>query len=226
MNDIVYFVKECRENEELRYSLRTLQNFPHRKVWFYGGCPKDLCPDHHVHVKQDCETKWQNVHKMLKLACNNTKITANFWLFNDDFFIMEKVEKPVNHYAGDLYKHIVDLENKYDGMTDYSKQLRVLAKELESLGCKTKDYTLHVPMLFNKKKLLELFNISDCPMFRTLYANYANIGGTEMTDVKITSTERPYNGGIYLSTDDVSFTGLVGQQIKEKFPDRCKYERS
>lgn len=38
MNDIVYFVKESESNEELRYSLRSLKNFPRRKVWFYGGC--------------------------------------------------------------------------------------------------------------------------------------------------------------------------------------------
>lgn len=37
MNDIVYFVKESRENEELRYSLRTIKNFPHDKVYFNDG---------------------------------------------------------------------------------------------------------------------------------------------------------------------------------------------
>ena len=53
MYDVVYFVKDTKENEELRYSLRTLKNFPHAKVWFYGGCPEGLKPDHHVYVKQD-----------------------------------------------------------------------------------------------------------------------------------------------------------------------------
>lgn len=33
MNDIVYFVKDSESNEELRYSLRSLVNFPHRDVW-------------------------------------------------------------------------------------------------------------------------------------------------------------------------------------------------
>lgn len=46
-----------------------------------------------------------------------------------------------------------------------------------------------------------------------------------MPDVKITSREKLYKGGTYLSTDDNYFSGAVGNQIKEMFPDRCKYER-
>ena len=56
MNDIVYFVKGSRKNEELRYSLRTLKNFPHRKVFFYGEFPDGLVPDRHIHVKQNQPT--------------------------------------------------------------------------------------------------------------------------------------------------------------------------
>lgn len=227
MNDIVYFVKECRENEELRYSLRSLKNFPHNKVYFYGGCPKDLIPDHHIHVKQDQENKWQNVSKMLRMACKNHHISTDFWLFNDDFFIMEKVNNPCNYYYGDIYKRIVTLEDKFGGFTTYSYELRQMAKELESIGCTTKNYALHVPILINKNKMIEVLNMTDCPMFRTIYANYAEIGGKEMQDVKITSVNKMYNGGEYISTEDKAFNnGLVGQQIRDKFPDRCKYERS
>ena len=46
-----------------------------------------------------------------------------------------------------------------------------------------------------------------------------------MLDVKITSKTKLYKGGIYLSTDDNSFAGAVGNQIKEMFLDRCNYER-
>lgn len=227
MKDIVYFVKESNENEELRYSLRSLKNFPHNKVYFYGGCPKYLCPDHHIHVKQDQENKWQNVSKMLRLACTNRHISADFWLFNDDFFIMEKVTKPCNYYYGDIYKRIVTLEDKFGGITPYSNGLRQVAKELESMGCTTKNYALHVPILINKQKMIEVLNMTDFPMFRTIYANYANLGGEEMADVKITSKNKLYKGGIYLSTEDKAFNeGLVGKQIKEHFPDCCKYERS
>lgn len=226
MYDIVYFVKESITNEELRYSLRSLVNFPHGKVWFYGGCPDGLKPDNHIYVKQDQENKWQNVSKMLYMACHNKNISQNFWLFNDDFFVMEKVEKPSNYYNGDLYKRIVTIENKYDKITTYSKQLREMCKELENMGCTTKNYTLHVPILINRYKASELLNLTDCPMFRSLYGNYAKIGGKLSRDVKITSKEKRYKTGIYLSTDDDSFTyGEVGKQIRDKFNNKCQYEK-
>lgn len=223
--DIVYFVKESESNEELRYSLRTLKNFPHRSVWFYGGCPKGLNPDFHVSVHQDKSNKWKNVSTMLDMACNNPKISQEFWLFNDDFFIMEKIDKPKNYYRGDLYKRIVQLEDVYRGFTPYSKLLRDCAKELESLGCSTKDFSLHIPLLIDKNKMLWLRNVTNFEGFRSLYGNYFDIAKDTMNDCKITSPTKEWKGGCYLSTEDKAFAeGAVGKQIREMFPDKCKYE--
>lgn len=225
MEDIVYFVKDTNVNEELRYSLRSLANFPHKKVWFYGGCPKGLKPDHHVKVIQDKPTKWENIFKMFKLACQNDEITKNFWLFNDDFFIMKPVKKGPNYYEGDLYKRVVTLEDRHDGVTPYSQQLRYTLQELEGMGCETKNYALHVPMLINRAKGEELCKIIDGPMIRCIYGNYFKIGGENHSDVKIDRIDRPYNNTEYLSTNDKSFThGLVGQQIREILSTKSKYE--
>ena len=225
MQDIVYFVKESESNEELRYSLRSLVNFPHRNVWFYGGCPAGLKPDHHVYVKQDKENKWQNVSMMLDIACNNPKITEDFWLFNDDFFIMEKIEHPKNYYRSDLYKRIVQIEDVYKGFTPYSKLLRNCVKELEALGCTTKDFSLHIPLKINKLDMLNIRKLTDFEGFRSLYGNYYNIANETLNDCKITILGKGYKGGCYLSTDDRAFKdGVVGKQIRERFPDKCKYE--
>lgn len=227
MKDIVYFVKETTTNEELKYSLRSLVNFPHNKVWFYGGCPNDLNPDFHVYVKQDQPTKWANIFKMFKMACDNDKITKDFWLFNDDFFIMNPIKEEPNYFDGDLYKRVVTLEDKHNGITPYSQQLRYTLQELEGMGCTTINYALHVPFLINREKGRELCNIIDGPMIRCAYGNYFKIGGKQSFDFKIDSVDKMYKDKDYLSTNDKSFThGVVGQQIREHFPDRCKYERS
>ena len=226
MKDIVYFVKDTDTNEELKYSLRSLVNFPHGKVWFYGGCPKDLKPDYHVKVNQDQPTKWQNIFKMFKLVCDNDNITKDFWLFNDDFFVMKPVKDGPNWFEGDLYKRVVTLEDKHNGITPYSQQLRYTLQELEGMGCTTINYALHVPMLINREKGKELSNIIDGPMIRCAYGNYFNVGGTNHKDVKIDSKTKLYKDGEYLSTNDKSFTGEVGKQIRELFKNKCKYERS
>lgn len=222
--DIVYFVKESESNEELRYSLRSLKNFPHHRVWFYGGCPKELKPDYHVHVIQDKDNKWKNVSTMLDMVCKNKKITKDFWLFNDDFFIMEKIEHPKNYYRGDLYKRIVQLEDK-TGLTPYSQLLRDCAKECESLGVGTKDFSLHIPLKINRTNMLCLRHMTNFEGFRSLYGNCYIRTNCTMRDCKITSTSKEYTEGCYLSTSDLSFEkGLVGKQIREKFPDKCEYE--
>lgn len=224
MWDIVYFVKDTKTNEELKYSLRSLVNFPHKRVWFYGGCPRDLNPDFHIKVDQNQPTKWANIFMMFKMVCDNSTITKNFWLFNDDFFVMQPVTDGPNYYEGDLYKRVVTLEDKHNGITPYSQQLRYTLQELEGMGCSTKNYAVHTPMLINKKKGKELCNIIDGPMIRCAYGNYFNIGGVDHIDCKIDSTEKLYKSGEYLSTNDKSFSGAVGKQIKEIFKDKCKYE--
>lgn len=224
MWDIVYFVKEGENNEQLRYSLRSLVNYPHSTVWVYGYCPAWCVPDKYVHVRQDQANKWLNVVKMIKLVCENNKISKNFLLFNDDFYVMGKIKHPVNYYNGDLYKRIVTIEDKFERITPYSQQLRDCCKELEGMGCNTRNFTLHVPMLINRKKALEVLRISDSPMFRSIYGNYCNIKAEPLHDVKIVSTNKTYKSGKYLSTDDNSFAGMVGEQIKAIFTDKSKYE--
>ena len=51
--DIVYFLKDTYYNEELRYSLRSVEeNFPHARVVFAGGCPVGFKPDLHIEIEQ------------------------------------------------------------------------------------------------------------------------------------------------------------------------------
>ena len=224
--DVVYFVKDTPINEELKYSVRSLKNFPHGKVWFYGGCPNNLRPDVHIKIKQTEPTKWANIFMMFKLACSNEEISENFWLFNDDFFIMKPVKHGPNYYEGDLYKRVVTLEDKHNGITPYSQQLRYTLQELEALGCETKNYAVHTPMLINRCKGRELCNIINGPMIRCVYGNYFQIGGTDHRDFKIDSLTKTYKTGNYLSTNDKSFScGEVGKQIKDIFNQKCKYEK-
>ena len=88
--DIVYLLREGK-NEELVYSLRSVEeNFAYRRVWFAGGKPDGLEPDGYMPIKQDAPSKWQNVRNMLVEVCKNDNISKDFWLFNDDFFVLQQ----------------------------------------------------------------------------------------------------------------------------------------
>lgn len=228
--DIVYFVKNAPQNEELRYSLRSVeQNFPHRKVWIYGGKPNDIEPDEFVPIQQ-YGTKWQRVRNMLLEACKNKAITDEFFIFNDDFFVMRPIKGWRPFYDGSIYKWIVSVEGRnYDEPTEYTKELRKMIHEFERLGfdCELKNYAIHVPMLVNKAMMLEVLLKFKSPMFRTIYGNYWQIGGVEMKDVKIIrSTQEIDENAFFLSSDDNAFaTKRIGRYIKEKFERKCRFEK-
>ena len=82
-------------------------------------------------------------------------------------------------------------------------------------------------MKINRRKMLRTIErFPDCPMFRALYGNYNDIGGFDAPDCKIVRPEIPIpNGARFVSTSDASFiNGLVGRQIRERFPEKSQWE--
>ena len=228
--DVVYFVKECRTNEELRYSLRSVEkNFPHRKVFIFGGKPDDIHPDRFVPLKQYGTTKWEKVRNMLYKCCENKDVSDDFFLFNDDFFVMLPITEYKPMYDGSIYKRIVQIEGRnYDTPSHYTAQLRKMVHELEH-ECPSApmlNYAVHMPMLVNKEKMLCVLKKFQSPMFRTLYGNYWNIGGEQMPDMKILRTSQKIDESApYLSSDDASFMNReIGRYIKATFTERSRFE--
>lgn len=226
--DVVYLVKESPINEELRYSLRSVEeNFPCRRVFFYGGCPDGIVPDQRVRLSQNQKTKWLNTTGMLHQVCRNGDISENFWLFNDDFFVMRPVlKRPVPYYDGDIFDRIREIEARAGRKTEYSKNLRRMAKLLQKNKFETKNYAVHLPMLVNRDAAAHLFQrFPNEPMFRCLYGNYFKIGGRDASDVKIYNRTDRWSGSLFLSTSDDSFReGAVGEQVREIFGRPSRWE--
>lgn len=226
--DVVYILKEDVQPDELTYSLRSLEkNFEHGKVWFYCGKPGTITPDEYVPQRQEGATKWERARSSLIQICKNEKITEKFWLFNDDFFITKPwtSETPLNR--GELRDHIEKVERRHgDHQTSYTRQLRNCEGRLKAAGLTTYDYALHCPILIDRAAMLETLEaFPDCPMFRSLYGNYANIGGEYSEDHKIiTAGTQPDKEAPFLSTSEGTFNGPVLEYLEELFPNPCKYE--
>lgn len=226
--DVVYILKNGKSTEELKYSLRSLKNFPHGKVWIFGGEADGIKPDAQVSLQQMGRNKWEKVRNTLFRVCDTTELTDDFWLFNDDFFCMKPCEYMPPYYNGDLQNRISSLEKAWHGMTKYSRQLRDTQKVLKIDGLGTLNYAVHMPMLVNKGKAFEvLAEYREVPMFRSLYGNYWSIGGINRDDVKITKPDvYPDPDTDWLSTSDGSFRyGKVGEYIRSQFPEASEYER-
>ncbi len=227
--DVIYILKYDVEPYELRYSLRSIEkNLPHGDVWFVCGQPFGLIPDRTITMRQKGILKWEKARSSMLKVCSNPHVPDKFWLFNDDFFVLKPVESETPFFGGTLRDHILHIEHRYnDKHTGYTRALRYCEFTLNDSDLPTFDYALHVPMLIEKEKMLAaLESFPDCPMFRSLYGNYAGIGGNQHDDVKIVGLmEKMTDDMDYVSTSNESFkNGIVGKQIRDMFPDMCRYE--
>ena len=226
--DVVYILKSDIKPDELRYSLRSVgKNFPHGKVWFFGGCPDGIMPDAYVKYTQQGRSKWEKATSTYRAICSTEGVSEDFWLFNDDFFILETIGDLPMMYRGTLAERVADLINKHGTVTSYALQLIKTEQALRDAGLGVLDYTLHTPMLINKTKALEVLEaFPTCPMFRSLYGNYTEAGGVKTEDVKIyDAASLPARGQTLLSTSDASFSfGAVGKYIRDRFSEPSRWE--
>ena len=227
--DVVYIVKEDPRNEELRYSIRSVvENFPVRNIWIFGYCPSWLKEVIHVKIPQNGQ-KWENSKMLFSAIANCESLPDEFVLFNDDFFVVEKVDKVEQWYDGLLQDRIDHLRETFKNQYPlYANQLQQVVDRLAEHGItEPKNYAVHKPMLFNRKKMLKSLELTkDLPMsLRSFYANYFNVGGIDAPDTKVFTTG-PYDfPGPYLSSDDRTFRlGRIGRNIRAAFPNKCKYE--
>ncbi|MBQ1296477.1 MAG: hypothetical protein IIY21_20690 [Clostridiales bacterium] len=230
-HDIVYILKNDYEEEELRYSLRSVcLNFPYRKIVFVGGCPGDIKPDIYLSHVQIGATKWERSQSSLIKALSCDGLTDDVWLFNDDFFIMDKIKahEDKNYFNGTLEKRVIDLKRNCGKVSGYVNQLDRLRHLLLNANRDTLSFTLHLPMLINRKKALELLTDKkfNTPMFRSLYGNYYKIPCEFMEDVKVRDLEQIPDTPYISTTDEAFRDGKVGEFLRRYFADPCKYERS
>lgn len=228
-HDIVYILKNDVKPDELRISLRSVcMNFPYRKIVFVGGCPDGIYPDIYIKDEQTGPTKWSRArHSMIK-AFDCDDLTEDVWLFNDDFFIMDKIKSDVNYTNGTLERRIIALKRNNPRGSNYINNLTRLRSSLLSMNKDTMSFALHVPMLVNRVKALDLIRDKKelSAMFRSLYGNYYEIDCQYMKDVKVYDLETIPDTS-YISTTDESFSqGKVGEFLRQYFNKPCKYEKT
>lgn len=226
LNDIVYILKPDGITDELKYSLRSMeQNFPHRRVWFVGGQPKGLTPDMALPHKQSGGNKWELIRSSMLKVITEPELTEEFFLFNDDFFVMKPVKgKFVNYAEKTLTWRIEDLQKQFPWLNNYGRTLVKAREELKRLGCSEINFEVHTPMLFKKSLVPSILKCSS-PQMRSIYGNVNGITYKDIKDVKIYDLETVPTEAAFISTNDEIFTrGKVGAYIRECFPNPSRFE--
>jgi hypothetical protein len=233
--DVVYL---CRagENEELRYSLRSLANLPHERVWIFGGAPQWVTDVDLVPTDQR-GTKYQVTTRAMRAACECPDVSDPFILFNDDFYVTRPcAEVPVLH-RGLITAVLADYRRRGYGGSSYCRGMMQTARLLRSLGYAAPlSYELHVPLPVGKRAMLEALDVGAAAGIavlhkRTLYGNLARLGGERLMDVKITrardgrivSRRGAHAGLAWLSSGDATFRELE-PFLRHRFPAPSPHE--
>jgi hypothetical protein len=230
--DIVYMVKDSAPNEELRYSLRSIEKNwgPHGNVWIFGGCPDGIAPDRFVPVEMILPGKWENTHRLMKIICQTADISEDFWFFNDDFFVMRPASEDMPQmYNGTIPEVIRAVESPDAGVRYWTDQLHILDDLFRREGMSCLNYEVHKPMLINRRKMLDVMDRYRTILFtRSLYGNVFHIGGEDGGDVLVKYAYGNIDWVLdqsFVSTTEDSFAkGEIGERIRGRFPQPCAWE--
>jgi hypothetical protein len=239
--DVVYVVKPSETNEELRYSLRSLENLPHGQVFVAGYMPSWLKNCLHIPNSQNGQ-KYENTGSNITAACRDDRVSDDFILMNDDFFVLNQLDgAPPFLHMGGIDKNIEHFRRRrLDG--PYWQRMKATKEMLNKIGISDVIcYETHVPYVMNKQKSLDLVEIrrAHLPEFssyqrKTFYCNYYSVGGREITDgveglsdVKIESLEQRFSPDwTFVSTSPEMFLAHpVGEFIRRKFLAKSIYEK-
>lgn len=191
--DLLYLVRKGDVNEDLRASLRSIHKFapPFDKIFFVGDCPEWCTNVEHIYTEQ-YNTCWKNTLNNLMIACQDDRLSDDFILMNDDFI----ATRPIHNWNESLSKarntisqQIINYQN--EGLN--SNYTKAFAKTIELFNNITElyNYELHIPMIINKKKFLDLFNkpelqefikINPVVLYRSIYGNYYGSKFNELID--------------------------------------------
>ena len=222
--DVVYRVRSGDSNEELRFSLRSLVNFPHRNVWIVGHKPAWVTNVRHIPGNKHGKQKWANGWNNIELACQHGDISDPFILVDDDMFFLKPTTEIPNLHRDKLRDQIARTPSG-----SWKTTLQNALTWLESQGINDPDsYELHIPYVVHKAQMLEVLTKARNwswpanPQWRTVESNYWRRGGTQGPDVKVRSSKMPDVDNL-LSTTDTTFKH-ARSELERLFPRKCVYE--
>lgn len=209
------------DNNELRYSLRSLQEFGDvRNVWLIGERP-EWFTGNHVRVADSNVATW-NIWNKLLIACNTPEISDPFLYGNDDyFFIRPFVASEYPNYHGNL-----------TGNNSYKEIVRHTMRRLAENDLPTLFYDMHRPMIIHKQKFIEAYNffefwikINSGVVVKSCYGNLHQIPAIHCEDIKYAYWNGPQDVEIFSIGDDVTYDTKFRWWCMERWPEKSKWEK-
>lgn len=229
--DLAYLVHES-ENESLRYSLRSIEQYAagmFRRVWIVGALPEWARNVGHIPVDEPGE-KFASIRAKLESLVADRRVARRVVVMNDDYMATAPVVDWGAWHMGATSEY---LAANFRPRNSWWEALRDTAEWMRARGhgdilC----YAGHVPLMYSKPKLREL--LSEYPRSQRLldvglYPG-AGIGGEGVWALnakcgpydlaKVDDSRMPP----WLSTNDASFVGVIGDRVRAMFPEPSRWE--
>ena len=231
MSAYVYLVRPGDQNDELRYSLRSLEaNLPPGDVVIVGYCPTWVTGVLHIRGNRFGTHKQRNVYDNVLTAARCDALPDQVVWMNDDFITLAPAVPAMAHRCT-LAEHI-------DGLTTRSWWWRSLKATDAWLRHQGHDdplsFELHRPLPGDRRLMAEVLTRAasvqpaNPPQWRTLYGNAAMAAGLDAgprePDGKVYRADTPEPSGPWLSTTDASFR-VVRDRVAALFPEPSRWER-
>lgn len=221
--DVVIPVREGEPNDSLRYALRSLINYPHRNVYIVGYKPQWVKNVIFLPRNQKNQDDLENTNKNLLLAVHQSELSDNFVWTNDDIYFMKPIHEISVYHQG----LIEDTINRYKSNNRFHQAYSLIkTKEwLQRQGVKEiYSYELHFPVIFDKKRMKNLFTELTLPLFairpRTLYNNHYQLNGAKVNDAKDSTDQE----NTYISAGTDFDSSPTGEYVRSAFAAPSKYE--
>lgn len=236
--DIVYIYNHTTSEwrgQELRFSLRSLEVFGmnYRNVVLVGDKPEYLNDKiTFIPMKEVSGYKEIRIFEKLLKACKSELVSDPFIFFNDDFFLVKKInfqELPYYYFDNLANKIRARQRNDIHKIAMSNTRTALLQREHS-----TRFFDIHYPMKYSKYRLSELkrvynWDIRAGYVIKSLYANTFGIEGKSKPDCKFLDERsksevlKRINGTDLFSTGKV--TRAIAEILQKMFPEKSSYEK-
>lgn len=216
--DVVYLVGD-QPDDSFRWSLRSLAHIPHGAVWVAGVAPEGFTLGS-IPVTQKPPKSFATTRN-LRAACGDDRVADWFYLFCDDFYVMEPVDTVPYLHDGHMKRRNARKPLSITGSRTAT------AEQLKQWGVSAPlNFEVHQPMLMHRPTMRDLLGRTElrAVALKSLYANMADgVEPVKSRDCKVFDAKKVGHGPFW-STNNVSWLGKAGAAVKAAFPDPCQYE--
>jgi hypothetical protein len=238
--DILYILGSGSkwDNNEIKYSLRSLekhgQNYD--RIFITGEKPKFI--NNKIIYNYQPDKYIGCINHLLKVlwTFQNTDISDDILLNYDDNFFIKNVDisNYPSYYKREMLPDMFTISNRHTKSLLYTKNI------LLSLGKPIKDFAVHCPIIYNRQKFYDFYEIfkkyidinnKDFGLsVRIAYLNSLYIVGEYMPDCKIkrniTKKEIELvikNRSIFSISNNITKGGIT-EFLQDNFPNKSKWE--